>query len=36
MAKRLKRDSVHVVGEKCVGNDDQKLTLAVDDQLKAW
>ena len=36
MAKRLKRDNVHVVGEKCVRNDDQKLTLTVDDQLKAW
>ena len=36
MAKRLKRDNVDVVGEKCVRNDDGKLTLTVDDKLKAW
>ena len=30
MAKRLKRDNVHVVGKKCVRNDDGKLTLTVD------
>ena len=27
MAKRLKRDNVDVVGEKCVRNDDEKVTL---------
>ena len=36
MAKRLKRDNVHVVGEKFVRNDDGKLTLSVSDKLKAW
>ena len=35
MARRLKRDNVDVVGEKCVRNDDGKLTLTVDDKLKA-
>ena len=35
-AKILKRDNVDVVGEKCVRNDDGKLTLTVDDKLKAW
>ena len=36
MAKRLKRDNVDVVGETCVRNDDGKLTLSIDDKLKAW
>ena len=36
MAKRLKQDNVDVVSEKCVRNDDGKLTLTVDDTLKAW
>ena len=35
MAKRLKWDNVDIVGE-CVRNDDGKLTLTVDNQLKAW
>ena len=35
MAKRLKQDYVNVVGEKCVRNDERKLTLTVDDKLKA-
>ena len=36
MAKRLKQDNVDVVDEKCVRNDDGKLTLTVNDKLKAW
>ena len=36
MAKRLKRDNVDVVGETCARNDDGKLTLSIDDKLKAW
>ena len=36
MAKRLKQDNVDVVGEKCVRNDDGKLTLTVNDKLKVW
>ena len=36
MAKRLKQDNVDVLGEKCVRNDDRKLTLTVNDKLKAW
>ena len=35
MTKRLKRDNVDVVGEKRIRNDDGKLTLTVDDKLKA-
>ena len=35
MAKRLKRDNVDVAGETCVRNDDGKLTLSIDDKLKA-
>ena len=30
MVKRLKRDNVGVIGEKCVRNDDGKLTLTVE------
>ena len=36
MTKRLKGDNNDVVGERCVKNDDGKLTLTVDDKLKAW
>ena len=36
MATRLKGDNVDVVGEKCVRNDDGKLTLTINDKLKAW
>ena len=36
MAKRLKQNNVDVFGEKCVRNDDGKLTLTVDDKLNAW
>ena len=36
MAKRLKRDNVDVTGEKFVRNDDGRLTLTVNDKLKAW
>ena len=35
-AKRLRQDNVDVAGEKCVRNDDGKLTLTVDDELNAW
>ena len=35
MDKRLKQDNVNVVGEKYVRNDDGKLTLTVNDKLKA-
>ena len=34
-AKRLKRDIVDVIDGKCIKNDDGKLTLTVDDKLKA-
>ena len=36
MAKRLKQDSVDILGEKCVRNDHGKLTLTVHDKLKGW
>ena len=36
MAKRLKQDNVDVLGEKCIRNDVGKLTLTVNDKLKAW
>ena len=36
MAKRLKQDNVDVVGEKCVRNDEGKLTLTVDDKVNVW
>ena len=36
MAKRLKQVNVDVVSEKCVRNDDGKLTVTVNDKLKSW
>ena len=34
--KKIKKDNVDVFGEKCVRNDDGKLTLTLNDKLKAW
>ena len=36
MAKRLKRDNVDAVGEKCSWNDGGNLILTVEDKHKAW
>ena len=36
MAKRSKRDNADVVAQNCVRNDDGKLTLIINDKLKAW
>ena len=36
MTKRLKQDNIDLVSEKCVRNEDGKLTLTIDDKLKAW
>ena len=36
MAKRLKPDNIDVIHEKCVRNNDGKLTLTDDDIPKAW
>ena len=36
MAKRLKPDNIDVIHEKCVRNNDGKLTLTDDDTPKAW
>ena len=36
LAKKLKRDSADIIGDKCVRNDEGRLALTVDDKLKAW
>ena len=36
MAKRLKWDNIDIAGEKCVGNNEGKLTFTVDDKIKVW
>ena len=36
MGKRLKWDNVAAVREKCVRNDERKLTSTMNDKLKAW